>query len=111
MLVLLLLSCCVEQRGIGGGICGLILANCWREGGRRDVGREGGWEGGDKGRLGRRERKRGEAISVVVVSQKLDWVLTQSGRSVALYSPLMSPVSATTTVNCFNWSREVAIVR
>lgn len=37
-------------------------------------------------------------------------MLTQSSRSVALYSPLMSPVSATTTVSCFNWSREVAMV-
>ena len=28
----------------------------------------------------------------------------------AMNLPLMSPVSATTTVNCFNWSREVAMV-
>lgn len=45
VLVLLLLSCCVEQRGVGGGIRWLILANCWREGEIKGGAREGVREG------------------------------------------------------------------
>ena len=60
----------------------------WLEGKRE--GERGEGEGG-RGR-GRERIKNNRALSIIK------------------HSPLMSPVSATTTVNCFSWSREEAIV-
>ena len=43
-LVIRNLSSSIEQGGVGGGICGLVLANGWR-GEDREGGMEEGWEG------------------------------------------------------------------